>query len=55
MEEEPFRLPYRCLDPQHFFFFSLHLEACGMLVPQPGIEPMAPALGAQSPTHWTAG
>ena len=23
------------------------------LVPQPGIEPGAPALGVRSPTHWT--
>ena len=53
MEEEPFKLAYRSFDPQHFFFL-LHLEACGMLVPRPGVEPMAPALGAQSPNHWTA-
>ena len=25
------------------------------LVPQPGIEPRAPALGVWSPTHWTTG
>ena len=24
------------------------------LVPRPGIEPVPPALGAQSPNHWTA-
>ena len=44
------------------------VAACGLLVvacelsvatcmrdlaPQPGIEPRPPALGAQSPTHWT--
>ena len=35
------------------FFFWPHCAACGMLVPQPGIEPMPPALGAQSLNHWT--
>ena len=28
---------------------------CGILVPLPEIEPMPPALGAQSPNHWTTG
>ena len=27
--------------------------ACGILVPQPGIKPMPPALEAQSLNHWT--
>ena len=27
---------------------------CGILVPQPGIEPAPPAVGAQSPNPWTA-
>ena len=27
--------------------------ACGILVPQPGIEPVPPALEAQSLNHWT--
>ena len=27
--------------------------ACGILVPQPGIEPMLPPLRAQSLNHWT--
>ena len=27
---------------------------CRMLVPRPGIEPMPPAVEAQSPNHWTA-
>ena len=27
--------------------------ACGILVPQPGIEPMPPALEVQSLNHWT--
>ena len=26
---------------------------CGILVPQPGIEPMSPALKVQKLNHWT--
>ena len=41
-----------------FFFFGLlvwpHCAACGILVPQPGIEPVPPAVEAQSLNHWTA-
>ena len=36
-----------------FFFFFCHV-ACGILVPQPGIEPAAPAVRVLSPNHWTA-
>ena len=36
-----------------FFFFWPHYAACGILVPRPGIEPVPPALGAQSLNHWT--
>ena len=39
--------------PSFFFFFLLHLEACGILVPWPGIEPVPPAVEAQSSNHWT--
>ena len=28
-------------------------QACGVLVPQPGIEPMPLALAVQSLNHWT--
>ena len=28
--------------------------ACGILVPQPGIEPVPPVVEAWSPNHWTA-
>ena len=47
-----------------FFFFSflfcfvlfwLCHVACGVLVPQPGIKPTAPALEVQGLNHWTAG
>ena len=38
-----------------FFFFWPHRAACGILVPQPGIEPRPLAVEAQSPNHWTAG
>ena len=39
---------------QWIFFFLLCRAACGILVPQPGIEPVPPALGAWSLNHWTA-
>ena len=34
-------------------FFWPCPTACGILVPQPGIEPMPPAVEAQCPNHWT--
>ena len=34
--------------------FWPHCAACGILVPQPGIEPVPPAVEAWSPNHWTA-
>ena len=35
---------------------SLHIYcmACRILVPQPGMEPVTPGVGAQSLNHWTA-
>ena len=36
-----------------FFFWPRH-AAYRILVPQPGIEPVAPVVGAWSPNHWTA-
>ena len=36
----------------HLCFWP-HCTACWILVPQPGIEPMPPALEGQSLTHWT--
>ena len=35
-----------------FFSFCLCHVACGILVPQPGIEPVPAALEAWSPNHW---
>ena len=35
-----------------FFFWPCQM-ACRILIPQPGIEPMLPAVEAQSPNHWT--
>ena len=35
------------------FCFWLHHAACGILVPQLGIEPTPSAVKAQSPNHWT--
>ena len=37
-----------------FLFFWPHCMACGILVPRRGIEPVTPAVAAQSPNHWTA-
>ena len=37
-----------------FFFFWLHCTACLILVLQPGIEPLHPGVGQQSPNHGTA-
>ena len=34
-------------------FFWLCCTACGIIVSQPGIEPVPSALGAQSLSHWT--
>ena len=36
-----------------FLFWPCH-TTCGVLVSQPGIEPMPPAVEAQSLNHWTA-
>ena len=35
-------------------YFWPHHVACGILVPRPRIEPMVPAVEAQSLNHWTA-
>ena len=37
-----------------YFFFWLLCAACGISVPQPGIELKLPVVAAQSPNHWTA-
>ena len=34
-------------------FFFCHVVACGILVPQPGIEPTPPAVEARRLNHWT--
>ena len=36
-----------------FYFFGLRCVACGIFVPQPGIELVPPAVEASSPNHWT--
>ena len=36
-----------------FLFFGRTEGLWGILVPQPGIEPMLPAVEARSPNHWT--
>ena len=37
-----------------YLFIWLHRGVCGILVPQPGIKPMLPALEAWSLNHWTS-
>ena len=36
-----------------FVLFWLCYAACRILVPRPGIEPVSPAVEAQSLNHWT--
>ena len=36
-----------------FFLLAVPRTACGILVPQPGTEPVLPALGTESLNHWT--
>ena len=36
-----------------YLFIWLYRAACGILVPQPGIEPTPPEVEARSPNHWT--
>ena len=40
--------------PFFFLFFWPRHAACGILVPQPGIEPMPPIMEVQSLNHWIA-
>lgn len=35
------------------YFLLLNHTACGILVPQPGIEPVSSAVKEQCPKHWT--
>ena len=43
-----------CLFYLLFIFLWLRGAAYGILVPQPGVEPVPHAVEAQSPEHWTA-
>ena len=36
-----------------FFFLAASRTACGILVPQPGIEPLPPAVESWVLNHWT--
>ena len=38
----------------NFFFFGCAAQLVGILVPQPGVEPVPPAVEARSLNHWTA-
>ena len=40
-------------DPFIYLFIG-NLAACGILVPQPGIEPRALVVKAQNLNHWTS-
>ena len=50
-------LPTVCLLIYLFIYLcggGAYYTTCGILVPWPGIEPLTPAVNAQSPNHWTA-
>ena len=36
----------------HIFIFMLWSTACGILVPQPGMESVPAAVGVRCPNHW---
>ena len=42
------------INPYGFMFWPHHV-ACGILVPQSGIEPVSLAVGTQNPNHWPQG
>ena len=44
---------YLCNLIFYFIYLFLYLAACLILVPQPGIKPVPPALGVQSLNHWS--
>ena len=46
-------VPYWILSSTIFFIFWWCHTACGILLHQPGIKPMPPALEAWSLNHWT--
>ena len=46
--------PFTFLFLNFYLFFWPCLLACRILVPQPGIEPMSPAVETQTLNHWTA-
>ena len=35
----------------YLFIYLGHIEACGVLVPRPGIKPIPPAVEVWSPNH----
>ena len=40
--------------PLFYVFWYFGQEACGILAPQPGIEPTAPCIGRGNLNHWTS-
>ena len=37
-----------------YIYWPCHVVACGILVPQPGIEPKPSTMKSPSPNHWRA-
>lgn len=42
-----------CASSIHFVGRGAHHAICGILVPQPEVQPESPAVHFQSPNHWT--
>ena len=58
----PLLVSFASHNPNHFIFIFIylfifkfwpHCVSCGILLPQPRIDPASPALGAWSLNHWT--
>ena len=51
----PVRVDYFFLNTIYLFIWlhQVFIAACGILVPWPGIEPVAPSVKMQSPNYWT--
>ena len=52
LKSSNYGLPFCKMIFANDFFWSCHI-ACGMLVPQPGIKPVALAVEGRSSNHWT--
>ena len=55
IDKKLFQIPQSSFISFFFFqFFGCAMWHVGIIVPQPGIEPMPPAVEAWSLNHWTA-